>query len=341
MRAIGFSSLVAVIISAVTLSACGGAKSPATTIDDPGAGDDQTPAVKPPVTSSRDAAASSGGAGGGGSAGGGEAKAGAGGTGSAPATDSGVSSARDAAAADAPSSGGDVASPVFPDGGAPTSCKWAFCEDFENPTPEGTLDPQRWEAPKGNAKVERGKALSGTGALHIPPFTGAAANFFRTRKPFPALEKGHFGRLFLWIEKAPTIPAPAGTTWHFDFQKTGGKDAKGGDIDIGVGGVMASGLTRQFYWNTFPYTVEKQGSEPNAFPLKVWQCLEWQFDSVAGKARFWSDGVEQKSIAVDGATLPNFTRVSPGWYEYHQVTTPWEVYIDDFAIDAAKIGCEH
>ncbi len=268
-----------------------------------------------------------------------------------PATPAGTSqqaAAASAAATGSPATAGKAEVPVpvaatvsaAAAASAPLPCKAAFCENFETPTEQGLLDPARWERPQGNAIVTRGRANTGTGAMHIPAFTGKGYHFFRTRKPFPALEKAHFGRVFLWIEQAPTTSPAKGSTWHFDVQKTGGKLSDGSDADIGFGGVVSHGLVREFYSNTFPYTWSHTGTEVADMPTKVWTCLEWQYDSEQGLVRYWSNGVALTSMSVDGVkTLPRFTRVSPGWYEYHPTTTPWEIYLDDFAIDGNRIGC--
>ncbi len=50
----------------------------------------------------------------------------------------------------------------------------------------------------------------------------------------------------------------------------------------------------------------------------------------------------QKSmlLAVKGAkSMPTMRSASFGWNEFHTPATPWEVWIDDIAMDSKRIGC--
>jgi hypothetical protein len=73
-------------------------------------------------------------------------------------------------------------------------------------------------------------------------------------------------------------------------------------------------------------------------------------DGAHNQTRLWWDGVEHPSLGTVATTphqgnatvpftLPTFTNVWLGWYEYQPTTEPFELWLDEIAIDGARIGC--
>ncbi len=230
-------------------------------------------------------------------------------------------------------SGGGPPVGTYVGGAVPYPCKSAFCESFET-AQNGTPNPAVWSR-TGKPTVETALAFSGTKALHVPAFSGAARHMINTTKMPAELAKTLYGRMFLWLAKAPTDFPTGGNTFHWTMVHTGT-----GSSDIYLGGVMLPKGVEQLYLNSSPYAVESQAKGMTSVPHMVWHCLEWFFDVGPGEARIWMDDVEITSMAVKGAkSMPTMSSASFGWNEFHTPATPWEVWIDDIAMDSKRIGC--
>jgi hypothetical protein len=80
------------------------------------------------------------------------------------------------------------------------------------------------------------------------------------------------------------------------------------------------------------------------FDLKKWYCLELYYSLPNQEARIWVDGSERTALhwlsSVPGYTFPpSISYMSFGWAEAHGIATPWEVWLDEIALDTKKIGC--
>src|SRR3954451_24246022 len=73
-------------------------------------------------------------------------------------------------------------------------------------------------------------------------------------------------------------------------------------------------------------------------------------DGAHNQTRLWWDAVEHPSLgtvpstahqgnATVPFTLPTFTNLWLGWYEYQPTKEPFELWVDEIAIDGARIGC--
>ncbi len=322
--------------AALVLAACGGSPKKSGGVDDSAAGG-ESPADAMPFSGSAKmdsglsagggAAGSSGGAGGGGSVDGGAPKVDAGSTTPTSRMDGAAELTIDATEADgavAPDSrsGGFVA------GGPALPCKAAFCESFES----GSLNPAVWSATGGNS-VGSAVPYSGTKALHVSPFSGPGSHNSET-KAFPAaLARKQYGRLFLWIEKAPSPPVGGVGTHHWSMVSPG--------IML-LGGVMLTKGETRTYLNSYPYGIEKEDRGTiDSFTPHKWNCIEWFFDADQGNVQLWLNSAELTKMAVTGdKRLGNLSPWRFGWTEFHGNATPWEVWIDDIAVDGARVGCD-
>src|SRR6185369_16678781 len=91
------------------------------------------------------------------------------------------------------------------------------------------------------------------------------------------------------------------------------------------------------------------GSQP--VPVQSWVCLEWMHKGDTSETKFWWDGVEHPSLRTtesmhggtdDPYTLPDFNEMWIGWWLYQEGPMPdhFDVWIDEVAVDYARIGCD-
>jgi hypothetical protein len=94
---------------------------------------------------------------------------------------------------------------------------------------------------------------------------------------------------------------------------------------------------------------EDDGSQP--VPVKSWVCVEWMHQGDTNETKFWWDGVEHPSLhtteTLHGGTddpyiLPQFDQMWLGFWLYQPGTNPdhFDVWLDEIAIDYARIGCD-
>jgi hypothetical protein len=89
----------------------------------------------------------------------------------------------------------------------------------------------------------------------------------------------------------------------------------------------------------------------NAVTVQDWVCIEWMHKGDTNETRFYWDAVEHASLYTSATDhggnqsaqyiLPTFSSVWVGWWLYQGGTNPdqYDVWIDEVAIDGARIGC--
>jgi hypothetical protein len=228
-----------------------------------------------------------------------------------------------------------------------------LCEDFES----GQLDPATWQVTGQTPTIDDQQAARGTRALHISVGGKGSSTIAETRT-FPAPDDTYFGRLFVYFKSLP-VPASGFDYSHWTFIAASGTGVTGevrvsGQMQNGVNlfGVGTDSLTDPSGtgdW-TNPDTDPGPYGTPSPVPTGSWLCIEWMHDGAHNQTRFWWDGVEHPSLATTPSTphqgnagvpftLPSFTTLWVGWYEYQPTTQPFELWIDEVAIDYARIGC--
>jgi hypothetical protein len=99
---------------------------------------------------------------------------------------------------------------------------------------------------------------------------------------------------------------------------------------------------------TGDWTMTDKDPGANPVPLGEWLCIEWMHSGSIDETRFFVDGVEHASLHTTASSnggngkpylLPDFTNVWVGWQEYQTSTETFELWIDEVAIDGARIGC--
>ncbi len=227
-----------------------------------------------------------------------------------------------------------------------------LCEDFES----GTLDTATWTTLGGPKPVIDGvKAARGSKALHFT-IMGNGQSAIRESKTFPATNNTYFGRAFVYFASLPT-PMTGFTYSHWTMIAATGSQVSG---EIRVSGQMQNGMS---YWGVgTDNRVDVDGTgdwtnsdkDPNGKPLAVptgqWLCVEWMHKGDTNETRFWWDGIEHPSLYTKPSTphggnptepyiLPQFKNVWLGWAEYQPTTEPFELWLDEIAIDKDRIGC--
>jgi hypothetical protein len=216
-------------------------------------------------------------------------------------------------------------------------------EGFESAQDGQPPDPAIWAG--GKVTVGSVRAARGTKALHVLPFNSGSF-LIRETKTFPALARSFYTRIFLWVEQQPGA-ASAGNLYHWTTIEASDQAGGGGRV-IRLGGHIDNQVMGG-NWLRFNYNTHVNGetgkSDVNAIiPPKTWTCLEAYFDMGAQEARFWMNDMERPALHWK-ASDPKFPfpaavqSLSFGWAEYQGTPKPFEVWIDEIAIDAQPIGC--
>lgn len=212
----------------------------------------------------------------------------------------------------------------------------ALCDGFES----GTIDLAIWSvlAPPGNqVKIDDVRAARGKLSLHV-----SASNEAQTRahiaqkQTFPAANNSFYGRAFVYLE---TIPIN-----NFNLFA-----AKGSDGDFNLGGQVKPlgdpNGTSMIRFSTHPLHTSSLSATP--VPSGSWDCWEWYFDGDGeSELRAWLNEVALDDMTVIGGTskgewvAPEFDSLSFGLHHPHPEPAPsYEVWIDEIAVDAERIGC--
>lgn len=229
-------------------------------------------------------------------------------------------------------------------GGAAHACAFAFCDSFENVAAGARPDSTLW---KGNpmVTVDAVRAFRGKQAMHVPAFMGAQS-FMVSPAKGAAFSKKHFGRVFIWIEKSPSLTA---AFLHWSTVTALGKTTGGIQMQHHYGGVAYKGKNAAFLWYNgwTPLGHFGPGETGGTMALKTWHCLEWNFDATTSSARFWLNGAEQTAMSYKNSpstpqlNWASLDTINIGWREFSDTTAPWEVWIDEVAISAdERITCE-
>jgi hypothetical protein len=241
--------------------------------------------------------------------------------------------------------------PPVPDAPGPQSpCRFAFCEGFEAYPDGQPPDPTLWEQKATKAVVDGMHAAHGSKALHVGPLLKDSI-VIRESRTFPALGKAFYARVRLWIEKEPVERPP--NLYHWTLIEASDLPA-GGGRRVRLGGHIEARFPGD--WLRFNYetgaatTPHETGlSDKGALvPPRRWHCIEIYFDMDRQEARVWLNGEERTALhwldSMPRMPLfkfpPEIKSLSFGWTEYQPPETPFEVWLDDIAVDGQRIGCD-
>jgi hypothetical protein len=236
----------------------------------------------------------------------------------------------------------DATPPV--DGGSAGGCRFAFCESFENQAVGAPPDPAVWTRTSQDLLVDGTRAaLGGKRSLHVPPMT-QGSHYIREKVTLAGLGTTFYGRVFVWIAKQPVeIPA---TLYHWTLLEADELDDLNQGRVLRLGGHIEADGTNWLRFNFETHMGETGLSDKNAvLSVGRWYCAEFYYSLPDNEARFWLDGVEDPVLhwqgPMTGFTFPTkLSWMSFGWAEYQTAVTPWEVWIDEIALDKNQIGCD-
>jgi hypothetical protein len=191
----------------------------------------------------------------------------------------------------------------------------------------------------------------GSHALHITQ-NGNGLSYIKETKTFPEPRDTYFGRAFFYFKSLPT---PPGMTYaHWTILAASGTGVPG---EIRVSGQLQNG-SNLFGVGTDNRTDGGTGDwtnsdkdpagSPSPVPLGQWICIEWMHKGDTNETAFWWDDVSHPSLSTTSSVhggnavpflLPEFDNVWIGWQEYQTSTEPFELWVDEIAIDGARIGC--
>ncbi|CAN5687893.1 hypothetical protein BH09MYX1_BH09MYX1_35560 [soil metagenome] len=220
-----------------------------------------------------------------------------------------------------------------------------LCDDFES----GTLDTSTWKVTGTAPKIDAVNAARGTKALHVS-ITGNGASYIKETKTFPIANDTYWGRMFVYFHQQPKAPM---TYSHWTFAGATGTGVTG---EIRLSGQLQNGKNLFGVGTdsgndpngTGDWTSSDKDNGPKMVPLDEWLCIEWMNDGAKSETRFYWDATEHASLftskTVHGGNtkpylFPQFTAQWVGWQEYQASTLPFELWIDEVAIDGARIGC--
>jgi hypothetical protein len=288
---------------------------------------------------------SAGKGGSGGSATGGGAGKATGGSGGAPGGRGGTGGAGGSGGSAGKASGGSAGYSTNRDeffGASRCGTGLDLCDDFE----ASTLDTTRWRVQGPAPTLDSTRAARGMRSVHFHT-TDNGLSLLHTTAIFPATNNTYWGRVFVYFDTMPTAPEWA----HWSIAAAVGS---GTDAEIRVGGQYDNTENRfgvgTDHGPTGDWTIlDEDSGDP--VPVDTWICVEWLHKGDTNETKFFWDGVELPSLRTSATDhggpsteqyeLPEFESVYVGWWLYQAGTTPGEfdVWIDEVALDGARIGC--
>jgi hypothetical protein len=221
----------------------------------------------------------------------------------------------------------------------------ATCFGFEADT-VGQKPAAPWNSSPdaGSVSVDTAHAHSGTQAVHVVANHGGSSAFFSMSAPFfPPAANEYYGRMLIWIDSLPKNDT------HWTMLQSSGKIpgdnitgfyTYGGEGDMLIANFDSSGKSSDCWAN---------GED---MPKQKWACVEWHFKGSANELELWIDGVADAGAHVTGKgdgcighdlgdvwKAPSFSNLSLGYESYGDDNDAHELWIDDVALSAQRVGC--
>jgi hypothetical protein len=215
------------------------------------------------------------------------------------------------------------------DGGWTSDCPGTFvlCEDFEDGIDAGTWTEQ------GAPALDTTRAHSGTHSILF----SADNTLLRTTEPFPELANNLWGRVFVYMDQLPPGSTIVDPGPNASFAWAAGNQ---GDTRVGFRHTRYSG---GYNYPGYDFT----NTDSEVWPLDQWVCVEWHYqsdaDSGQGTQDYWMNGVAQPAMHFDDHPMPAFTYFWIGMYLFGSADggVPYEMWMDDLALDTTQVGCTH
>jgi hypothetical protein len=249
--------------------------------------------------------------------------------------------------------------PLLLASGAPASNtktpKTLLSDDFESYEAGQPPEPA-WKTSVGGGTVavDTARAYSGKKSVHFTTEAGGKGRRALIGKDgpplFPMAGNAFFGRAMVWVSD---IPPPA---VHWTNVKATGL-VPGTDLtaQYNYGGMHEKLLGNYATTNAAGLQADCWKSSKSPLPTKRWVCLEWHYEGPRDRMRFWVDGAAVDDLTIsdgkgDGCVrgkegpdglwhAPTFAGVRLGWEHYQTSPIAIEMWLDDAAIGAERIGC--
>jgi hypothetical protein len=225
---------------------------------------------------------------------------------------------------------------VTPDAGVDAShaagcagATFALCEDFEG----AALDGKTWKATqnKGAATLDVTRAARGSRAslhVHVEPGSDTTVGLVET-KTFPALAKKLYARAFIYIPQTNATSLFTGDRHSRLIYAQGANPY--GEYALGI---WNGGIIQNHYSKT-----DDSVDTKTLPPFDQWFCLEYELDASAGNVRAYLNDVEIAALRHDGWPATSVASLMFGVDRFGSFPVAEDVWFDDVAVDAARIGC--
>jgi hypothetical protein len=224
----------------------------------------------------------------------------------------------------------------------------AYCENFEDYDDASTIANGKtlgpWTTNVGGTEtmtVDGTNPYGGTKALHINiPIVdaGSSTSLLEQTVGGGLVTNGDmWGRMMVWYKNKPN-----GHTWL--FQGLGHSSASGNNMSLNLAN---SGGNYFFNYHGYADAGEETSDQGGTPVAGAWVCLQWEYKSSGtvnqSEAKLWADGV----LVIDSLAAPvqtwdlatPFTEMQLGFVHYPNTAEIIDVFIDDFALNNAKVDC--
>lgn len=224
-------------------------------------------------------------------------------------------------------------------GGAAVSsgaCKGVFCDDFEaaeslgpawttNNTLGATIKVVSTYATTPGPTM----AHSGKNSVQISFPAGAGYAMLVEKMGFPA-PTGYWGRVWLFVE-TPTTDAghdvyiEGSTGMNLSNYGVRPLNTQKGNMTINISPVG---------------TAEAGANTTTPIPRGAWTCFEWQISATGGNGNvvLYAAGSAMPTVSLNGKPIPALVEQHVG-YERYASGPAGNLWIDDYAIGSARLGC--
>lgn len=224
--------------------------------------------------------------------------------------------------------------------------EFLVCDGFET----GAIDTTRWSVGKnGSNVVEISSEVAARGAQSVHIRAENGFGYLKNTSAFPVPGNDYFGRMFLRVKRFSEVSyahwtvVEAAGTGDGSVIRAGGQFAD--HLDANRWGVGSDGGPTGD-WTTHDTDPSGNPSEP---PTQTWVCLEWEHRGSEDVTRLFVDGMEHPSLQTSSTmhggessspyVLPDMASVWVGWWQYQSDPEPFDVWIDEVALDDERIGC--
>jgi len=240
-----------------------------------------------------------------------------------------------------------------------------LCDGFEGAAiDKATWTVQTWGA--GSASIDSTRAARGTHSVHITQPSAISRVVLRETRTFASTGNHFYGRFFLYLNYTTQPLMCDGNSCsnlvHWTAASAGGKYMEGGSTfrpDVrSVGAVNQTLLVNLDGGPKSEVGLNNDTSVPgygklDASHANQWMCFEFEYKGKGetGDVRVWWDGRELPAMHYSTARrgkggelwpIPDYEYLELGfthYQDYSKFVPSFDAWIDEVAVDSARIGC--